>query len=543
MSNKYNIVGSDGNLHDPLLEDIEIYNASGSLKRIKEGDLFTSSTGDILPILRDTQLHIGVVDNNDQTFTLKYFIDTNTLANAKSIVIIGDSYGEGYGTSSPDKIPELFIDYISTAAPDATVTNLAKFNYVTPQWCPDGDNSNVDTARNITKAISYNPDIIILISALSNDFYSGNAISTVLTESQVISNLTKIRDEAYKYGIPILFTSTSPRTQYDKADQLKLVSLFEAEKEAFPYILIDQFNPLRDTSDITNNPAKLKSEYDLDTVHLTAAGTAIYETSIEEVFSRYFVANTVYTSFTLEVSDDGENFTTLDTNSDVKKSFTTQDSNLHYYRVKGKYKNNAESQYSNVVSLQQTTTTNQALFNFNATAQSIPDTVDVSGTPSSSVVTVTDPTTGWQISSIETVAWVVYGPTTSSNTNGSQSDDGGGYPFTEGVTHSSWYTFATNSSTTTIKRKLAISNLDNSKTYKLEILSSIDPSAGAPSGESTEFHINEITESSKYVSVDSNTSNLVIYTGISPISGSIYIDMNNDNGQFAIINGLKITEE
>lgn len=195
-----------------------------------------------------------------------------------------------------------------------------------------------------------------------------------------------------------------------------------------------------------------------------------------------------------------------------------------------------------------TSTAKTALFNFNATAQSVSGTIDVSGTPSTAVVTATDPTTGWKVSSYEggdNVTWVNFGPTTSSNTNGVTTDDGGGFAFGSAVGHSTWYTALTAFSN---KIFIQVSNLDPAKTYTFEMLSSLSSSSGAPTNDTTKMLVmGNATSAFQSLYQVNNTSKTIKFTGIVPKSTGIInisLDASGTTGtKYAVINALKITEE
>jgi hypothetical protein len=186
------------------------------------------------------------------------------------------------------------------------------------------------------------------------------------------------------------------------------------------------------------------------------------------------------------------------------------------------------------------------LFNFNKTAQNISNTVDVTGAPGTAVVTATDATTGWAITSIATGGglWTNFGPTTSDNGNGSITDDGGGFVFGADVTKSSWYSTAFHQFDG--RKHLKIYNLDVGKTYKITILSSISSGAGAPTNDTCYFQVNGSAYRAVYP-VD-NTSDTLQFPGALPdASGQIFIggDANVQSGSsyYFIINGVKIEEE
>jgi len=181
-------------------------------------------------------------------------------------------------------------------------------------------------------------------------------------------------------------------------------------------------------------------------------------------------------------------------------------------------------------------------FNFNATSQSISGWIDVSGSPDTGTITATDNQSGISVSSIGSAYWPVFGGATAGNTNGSNVDDGGGFVFGTDVTRSCWYS-ASDDTLTDIQRRLEISGLNDTDTYKIELLFSADPTKGAPTGQTMKVHLNEVAGTFKQsVVVDNNSSNLVTYDSVTPVDGKIFIDINSGTAKFIVLNGLRITK-
>ncbi|MET0464036.1 MAG: hypothetical protein ABW007_12820 [Chitinophagaceae bacterium] len=189
-----------------------------------------------------------------------------------------------------------------------------------------------------------------------------------------------------------------------------------------------------------------------------------------------------------------------------------------------------------------------ARFNFNASMQSAPGWVDVSGNPHQAVRSATDWKTGIGVSSMAMSRWRPSGNITSHNTLG-RSIANPTFAFETKVTASYWFT-GTVTYSTTADCNLEINGLQTGANYNIEILSSRD-----------EFGITQSTHLMRFVCVDNsgesfvndfnvknNTSNLVTFYNKTPnSSGKIFLFIGKKNPAdanhpFGYINGLRITK-
>ena len=131
------------------------------------------------------------------------------------IVVIGSSTAEGVGASVPDSA---WVNRYQNALPEVEVINLAKGGYMTWNLLPDGSSTpdsmvyKVDTARNITKALSYDPDGVI-INLPSND--AGHYFGTKVQ----LHNFNVILETAKEQEVPVWICTSQPRNY---ADSIKL---------------------------------------------------------------------------------------------------------------------------------------------------------------------------------------------------------------------------------------------------------------------------------------------------------------------------------
>lgn len=205
---------------------------------------------------------------------------------------------------------------------------------------------------------------------------------------------------------------------------------------------------------------------------------------------------------------------------------------------------------STTTSTTTTPPTGVARFNFNATAQNISGWQDISGSPDTGVISVTDSINGTGIT-VSSIAgkWSSFGGT-SNNGNGGT---GVNSDFPSGVMLSYWYNYY--NVYTSNGGNIKISNLTPNKSYQIKMIGSRSSTAGSgiPAGQNRimEFivsqtaTISDVSEQSKldYAARDSVTTQT--FTITSNASGEIYLGVypsrngNGTNGdQFGYINGL-----
>ncbi|MBN1350573.1 SGNH/GDSL hydrolase family protein [candidate division KSB1 bacterium] len=126
------------------------------------------------------------------------------------IVVLGSSTAAGTG---PAEFNNAWVNryrrFVKSIDTSYQVINLAKGGYTTYQimpqrYSPPADKPRPDSNRCITKALSYNPDAII-INLPSNDAANGFSVSEQLANYDTILAATKMRH------IPVWITTTQPR--------------------------------------------------------------------------------------------------------------------------------------------------------------------------------------------------------------------------------------------------------------------------------------------------------------------------------------------
>jgi hypothetical protein len=141
-----------------------------------------------------------------------------SVAAQKTIVVLGSSTAEGFGASPhfpypPDsswvKRMEAAYNKNQNDGIDTTVINLARGGYTTYHILPSNttpppNRPAPDLERNITKALTYNPDVII-INMPSND------ISTGYQKPEIMANWRLLFSIGMNNGISTYITTTQPR--------------------------------------------------------------------------------------------------------------------------------------------------------------------------------------------------------------------------------------------------------------------------------------------------------------------------------------------
>ncbi len=196
---------------------------------------------------------------------------------SKKVVIMGDSTAWGAGSSpmvamsylEPGAYPyawgdnawaALFNSYFTGFNASNTVINIAKIGLNSYQAMPDGSNVNsrpsVLTDFNITKALSYNPDLLIV-------GLSTNDAASFWGMDEMVNNLQTFKNLAAAQGVPVWFFMPHPRAFSDDVyytaleKRARLVDLINLEQAAFPGRLIniydDFYNPDRTIKDAYNS--------------------------------------------------------------------------------------------------------------------------------------------------------------------------------------------------------------------------------------------------------------------------------------------------
>ena len=156
-------------------------------------------------------------------FSCEKKIIRNPSSPIKTLVILGSSTAAGTGASRFDSSwVGLLSSKFKRDQKEIKVINLAVGGYATYHFLPTNTDNmpgrpDEDTNVNITKALTYQPDYII-INLPTND------IAYNYSDAEILNNYKKITSIILNNKIPFLITSTQPRNfpEEDKRKRLKL---------------------------------------------------------------------------------------------------------------------------------------------------------------------------------------------------------------------------------------------------------------------------------------------------------------------------------
>lgn len=198
------------------------------------------------------------------------------------IAVIGDSQGTGNYQSPGNGL----VDHLQAAFPSATFTNYCVVNYNSRRIMPNWDNDYVDTAHNITKALSDGNQVIIVCDT-SNDSDSTNPAGGLVPLAEWQDNLISIQEAALAAGARVLIISTFPRQQLSSAGQQQQKDMAEFQLRTFPGNLAYVYLPLADPANSNN----LRPAYNYgDNIHLNDAGAAALAEVVIAQMNQMFVS-------------------------------------------------------------------------------------------------------------------------------------------------------------------------------------------------------------------------------------------------------------
>jgi len=188
------------------------------------------------------------------------------------IVVLGSSTAEGLGANY--SWVDRFRDKLKWIDAEHKVTNLAKAGYNSFNYLPDGtqisNNELIDSKRNITKAISLNPDFIILNNPSNDIWLEDYNIDTLF------KNYNLIIDEAKSANIPLYITTSQP-TLYQENERNKLIKINSRSRSEFYDIFIDFWSNLSKEDGST-----IETYRSNDDVHLNDAAHYIFAKRVLE---------------------------------------------------------------------------------------------------------------------------------------------------------------------------------------------------------------------------------------------------------------------
>lgn len=283
-------------------------------------------------------------------FVLFAILSFQTIAQTR-IVVLGSSTAEGTGAWPPDsawvnRLQFYYRKNTSAGNPDTIVTNLAKGGYTTYRIMPDGyvpppDRLAPDTDRNVTEALSYNPDVII-INMPSNDIASG------YSDVEFMNNLRFLFGHIQSAGVKAFITTTQPRNDLDDFMRQRLRNLVDSINNNFGMYAVDFWNDLA-TNDGQN---RIRPEVSSgDNIHVNNLGHRLL---FEEVISENLFA--VNSPLPIVLS----NFKGKQINNEIELSWTTSSEEANTFFVV--QKSNDGITFNNAATVQGRATNGTAIY-------------------------------------------------------------------------------------------------------------------------------------------------------------------------------------
>lgn len=191
----------------------------------------------------------------------------------KKLAVIGSSTAFGTGAQPIDSSWVRRINHFYKYQNNVvdTVYNIALGGYdpyhgMPSSYVPAAGYANPDPLRNITKANSFGPDVII-VSFVSNNFQVG-----ALPMDSIMKAFQLIKDSANKEGRVCFISTSQPRTSFDNASRARLGIIKDSIINRFGFYAINFFDSLVNLVDNTILPAYASP---FDNIHLNNAGHAM----------------------------------------------------------------------------------------------------------------------------------------------------------------------------------------------------------------------------------------------------------------------------
>lgn len=453
----------------------------------------------------------------------------NVPLNRPNIVILGSSTAGGIGASGFQFAWAYMYGTFATSYEEPfTVINLAMGGFTTRDILPSG---NPD--RNITKALTYNP-VMIIINLPSND------VADNVPRSESLNNLISVKQQAEAAGVKVFITSTQPRN-FSDIPRRRLMELEAADiMTAFGDEAIDLYSELTDLSTLF-----IKSEYSAgDGVHLNDAGhNYLYQTIRNKTES---FLNSIRFDFTMSqapsfisVSNLGQGHGQI-----TIAPFSGSAGSYNNVTLSVMDKNGAEAQRQFNVTVPQSAKVSR--FNFTNNPQNVTGWIDLAGQPHQTVISNTDPATGFSVSSIATNQWnpAVYGSPVSAYNGGVTN----GTVQNAAVVRTNWFNY--NASYGSVvngvlqQDNIRVSGLNPTYRYKLSIGASRASGGTSDQYGTFEYRLNG-SQVQTLLATD-NATQQVVYDNVSPdANGRIGLSARKTNGStmnFGYVGWLVVEE-
>jgi hypothetical protein len=192
-------------------------------------------------------------------------LNLTSIAQLKRIAVIGSSTAEGAGANPKDSswVRRLSYHYKTTLGEIDTIHNRARpssnnFHGMPSSYVPSNDpwRDRPSLDSNITRALSFNPDVVI-VSYASNKLNEFSIAETMFT-------LQTMKDSVNAAGKVCFITTTQPRQDFNATDRERLRVLKDSILNRFDFFAINFFDPIVDPADNT-----IRAEYRVpsDNIH------------------------------------------------------------------------------------------------------------------------------------------------------------------------------------------------------------------------------------------------------------------------------------
>jgi lysophospholipase L1-like esterase len=187
------------------------------------------------------------------------------------IVVLGSSTAFGTGASPIDSSwVNKYKQYVGTKSPSTVIINLATLGLTTYHVLnptgyvpPAGTGFPVDVNRNITKALTYNPDAII-INLPTNDIALG------VPQQASKENYERTMFLADSANIPVWVTTTQPRNTLSPQERIYLMEFRDWTYQRFGSKAIDFWTT------VANPDGTINATYNADGVHVNNLGHRLF---------------------------------------------------------------------------------------------------------------------------------------------------------------------------------------------------------------------------------------------------------------------------
>lgn len=330
----YHVRNNAGAWVDSLLSPV-YYRNGAAWKQVKEGDFYRDSANTWKPILRFTsQPFGGWASSTNMIFQLGISPTLRTV-NAK-LACGGSSTMAGFGLSSPNRLEDRLLSWLTSTGTGATLNNYAVGGYTLANLRTVANGGT--SGQNCEAMAAVRPTFAFILEP--TNWAATYDVSTQITYMLELVTFFTAR------GILPFFGSSMPRTPYSGTQDTRLVTL-NAQLKAHPILkyltvnLFDDFLKVGTTAD-------LRDDYDQgDGIHLNATGVQAVANKVSAFITNALRTVTAFDRYEIEHSANGSTgWSVVDTITDMTVNRRTLTGVTGYYRSRARLKNGAYDAYS-----------------------------------------------------------------------------------------------------------------------------------------------------------------------------------------------------